>query len=48
MRQSAIKAKELSLNKEVIRIEKLKVLEEIEKAIFEAVATQFAAISTRF
>lgn len=49
MRQSEIKAKELSLIERVIRVEEeLKALKEIEKTRFEAMGTRFSAIDTRF
>ena len=49
LRQSEIKAKELSLIERVIRVEEeLKALKEIEKARFEAMETRFEAMKTRF
>ena len=49
MRQSEIKAKELSLIERVIRVEEeLKALKEIEKTRFDAMGTLFSAIDTRF
>jgi len=49
LRQSEIKAKELSLIERVIRVEEeLKALKEIEKARFETMETRFAAMETRF
>jgi len=49
LRQSEIKAKELSLIERVIRVEEeLKALKEIEKARFEAMETRFEAMEKRF
>jgi len=49
LRQSEIKAKELSLIERVIRVEEeLKALKEIEKARFEAMETRLEAMGKRF
>jgi len=49
LRQSEIKAKELSLIERVIRVEvELKALKEIEKTRFEAMEARFEAMDKRF
>ncbi|MDH7552244.1 MAG: hypothetical protein QHH74_01165 [Spirochaetota bacterium] len=49
MRQSELRAKELSLIERIIRVEEeIKALKEIEKARFEAMETRFEAMETRF
>ncbi len=49
LRQSELRAKELTLIERIIRVEEeLKSLKEIEKARFEAIETRFEAIDKRF